>query len=43
MSGIPPNESWVYRRPNGTDMLFNFAQPDSAQGWRLYESLLDIV
>ena len=43
MAGIPPNETWVYRRPGGNDMLFNFAQPDSAQGWRMYESLLDIV
>ena len=43
MAGIPPNESWLYRRPNGNDLLFNFAQPDSAQGYRLYESLLDIV
>ena len=43
MAGIPPNESWLYRRPGGADLLFNFAQPDSAQGYRLYESLLDIV
>ena len=42
MTGIPPNESWVYHRPAG-DLLFNFAQPDSAQGFRMYESLLDIV
>jgi len=42
MAGIPPNESWVYHRPGG-DLLFNFAQPDSAQGYRMYESLLDIV
>jgi GWxTD domain-containing protein len=42
MAGIPPNESWLYRRPQG-DLLFNFAQPDSAQGYRMYESLLDIV
>ncbi len=42
MTGIPPNESWVYHRPSG-DLLFNFAQPDSAQGFRMYESLLDIV
>jgi GWxTD domain-containing protein len=43
MAGIPPNESWLYRRPGGEDLLFNFAQPDSAQGYRMYESLLDIV
>jgi len=42
MIGLPPNETWLYRRPGG-DLLFNFAQPDSAQGYRLYESLLDIV
>ncbi|MGH7584232.1 MAG: GWxTD domain-containing protein [Gemmatimonadales bacterium] len=42
MIGLPPNESWLYRRPGG-DLLFNFAQPDSAQGYRMYESLLDIV
>lgn len=42
MAGIPPNESWLYRTPAG-DLLFNFAQPDSAQGYRMYESLLDIV
>ena len=42
MAGLPPNESWVYHRPGG-DLLFNFAQPDSAQGYRMYESLFDIV
>lgn len=42
MTGIPPNETWLYRRPDG-DLLFNFAQPDSAQGFRMYESLLDVV
>ena len=42
MAGMPPNESWLYHRPAG-DLLFNFAQPDSAQGYRMYESLLDIV
>jgi GWxTD domain-containing protein len=42
MIGLPPNESWVYRRPSG-DLLFHFAKPDSAQGWRMYESLLDIA
>jgi GWxTD domain-containing protein len=42
MAGLPPNESWVYHRPHG-DLLFNFAKPDSAQGYRMYESLLDIV
>ena len=40
--GLPPNESWVYHRATG-DLLFNFAQPDTAQGYRMYESLLDIV
>lgn len=42
MIGLPPNESWVYRHPGG-DLLFHFAKPDSAAGWRLYESLLDIA
>ena len=42
MTGLPPNESWVYHRPGG-DLLFNFAQPDSAQGYRMYESLFDIL
>ena len=42
MAGIPPNESWLFRTAAG-DLLFNFAQPDSAQGYRMYESLLDIV
>jgi GWxTD domain-containing protein len=42
MAGIPPNESWIYHRPHG-DLLFNFAQPDSAQGFRMYESLFDIL
>lgn len=42
MAGIPPNESWLYHVPAG-DLLFNFAQPDTAQGYRMYESLLDIV
>jgi GWxTD domain-containing protein len=42
LAGLPPNESWVYRRPGG-DLFFNFAEPDSAQGYRMYESLMDIV
>lgn len=42
LTGLPPNESWVYHRPGG-DLLFNFAQPDSAQGYRMYESLFDIL
>lgn len=42
LAGLPPNESWLYHRPHG-DLLFNFAEPDSAQGYRMYESLLDIV
>ncbi|MGH7592760.1 MAG: GWxTD domain-containing protein [Gemmatimonadales bacterium] len=42
LAGLPPNESWVYHRPAG-DLLFNFAEPDSTQGYRMYESLLDIV
>ena len=42
MAGLPPNESWIYHRPGG-DLLFNFAQPDSAQGYRMYESLFDIL
>ncbi|HEY4319579.1 MAG TPA: GWxTD domain-containing protein [Gemmatimonadales bacterium] len=42
MIGLPPNETWLYRRPAG-DLIFNFAQPDSAQGYRIYESILDIV
>lgn len=42
MIGLPPNETWLYHRPGG-DLIFNFAQPDGAQGYRLYESLLDIV
>ncbi|HEY8061280.1 MAG TPA: GWxTD domain-containing protein [Gemmatimonadales bacterium] len=42
LTGLPPNESWVYHRPGG-DLLFNFAQPDTAQGYRMYESLFDIL
>jgi GWxTD domain-containing protein len=42
LAGLPPNESWVYHRPGG-DLFFHFAQPDSAQGYRMYESLMDIV
>ncbi|MGH7524104.1 MAG: GWxTD domain-containing protein, partial [Gemmatimonadales bacterium] len=42
IAGIPPNESWIYHRPHG-DLLFNFAQPDTAQGFRMYESLFDIL
>ncbi len=42
LAALPPNETWVYHRPSG-DLIFNFAQPDSAQGYRAYESLLDIA
>jgi GWxTD domain-containing protein len=39
--GIEPNESWVYRKPDG-DLVFHFVSREDVQDFKLVESLLDI-
>ncbi len=39
--GVDPNETWVYRHPDG-DLIFHFTSREDVQDFRLVESLLDI-
>ena len=39
--GIEPNETWVYRNPDG-DLVFNFVSREDVQDFKLVESLMDI-
>ncbi|HQR18183.1 MAG TPA: GWxTD domain-containing protein [Gemmatimonadales bacterium] len=39
--GIEPNETWVYRNPDG-DLIFNFVSREDVQDFKLVESLMDI-
>jgi GWxTD domain-containing protein len=39
--GIEPNETWVYRHPDG-DLIFNFVSREDVQDFKLVESLMDI-
>ena len=39
--GIEPNETWVYRHPDG-DLVFHFVSREDVQDFKLVESLLDI-
>jgi len=39
--GIEPNETWVYRNPDG-DLIFNFVSREDVQDFKLIESLMDI-
>jgi GWxTD domain-containing protein len=39
--GIEPNETWVYRQPDG-DLVFHFVSREDVQDFKLVESLLDI-
>jgi GWxTD domain-containing protein len=39
---VEPNETWVYRRPSGNDLVFNFVARGHVQDYKLVESLLDV-
>jgi GWxTD domain-containing protein len=40
---LPPNETWVYRRPPpGGDLIFHFVAQSAVQDWKLISSLLDV-
>jgi GWxTD domain-containing protein len=41
---VPPNETWVYRRPQPVgDLVFNFLSKTTVQDWKLVGSLLDVL
>jgi GWxTD domain-containing protein len=41
---VPPNETWVYRRPPPTgELIFHFVARGAVQDWKLIGSLLDIL
>lgn len=39
---VQPNETWAYRRPAATDLIFHFVARDDVQDYKLVESLLDV-
>src|SRR5207302_11157209 len=39
---LEPNETWLYRRPEG-DLIFHFVARDDVQDYKLVESLADAV
>jgi len=41
-SGLEPNESWLYRRPDG-DLIFHFVSRGDVQDYKLVESLTDAL
>lgn len=41
-SGVEPNESWLYRRPDG-DLIFHFVSRGDVQDFKLVESLTDAL
>ncbi|HTY06222.1 MAG TPA: GWxTD domain-containing protein [Gemmatimonadales bacterium] len=41
-SGVEPNESWLYRRPEG-DLIFHFVSRGDVQDFKLVESLTDAL
>lgn len=41
--GMPPNESWVYPQPDGSDLFFHFVKPDRDADFIAVESILDIL
>lgn len=41
-SGVEPNESWLYRRPDG-DLVFHFVSRGDVQDYKLVESLTDAL
>ena len=41
-SGVEPNESWLYRRPEG-DLIFHFVSRGDVQDFKLVEGLTDAL
>jgi GWxTD domain-containing protein len=41
--GCAANESWLYRRRGGDDLIFHFAARDDVQDFKLIESLADVL
>ena len=41
--GCASNESWLYRRRDGPDLIFHFAARDDVQDFKLIESLADVL
>ena len=41
--GVPYNESWVYHRKGGPDLLLHFVAREGVTDYRLVESVLDIL
>jgi GWxTD domain-containing protein len=42
-TAVPPNETWVYRRPPPTgELIFHFVARSAVQDWKLIGSLLDV-
>ena len=40
---LEPNESWLYRRQSGGDLIFHFVARDDASDYKLLESLVDVL
>ena len=40
---LEPNESWMYRRQQGGDLIFHFVARDDASDYKLLESLVDVL
>ena len=43
LPGVPYNESWVYHRKDGPDLLVHFVAREGVTDYRLVESVLDIL
>ena len=43
LPGVPYNESWVYHRKDGPDLLMHFVAREGVTDFRLVESVLDIL
>ncbi|HEY4319580.1 MAG TPA: hypothetical protein VGM77_00265 [Gemmatimonadales bacterium] len=43
LPGLPANESWLYTRPEGPDLLFHFVAQESVTDYRLVASALDLL
>lgn len=41
--GVPPNETWAYHRPDGTELLFHFVILEGEIEYHHYPSLLDVL
>jgi len=41
-AGLEPNESWLYRRPEG-NLIFHFVSREDVQDYKLVESVLDAM